>query len=134
MILPNGTIVAVADGTSLTLFRNRAAEPQIDLVAYDDPDIASKNPGSGGRHRQSSANPDSDRGAEDGFAAGAADYLNHMAIEGALDHLFLIADPRTLGELRRHFHPKLRSKVVGELHKDLVAHPVEDVVKAILHA
>ncbi|MBO0903382.1 host attachment family protein [Jiella sonneratiae] len=134
MILPNGAIVAVADGTTLKLFRNRAAEPHIDLAVWDDPEIAAKNPGSGGRHRLSSANPDSDRGAEDGFAAGIAACLNQMALDHGFDHLFLIADPRTLGELRRHFHPRLRSRIVGELSKDLTAHPAEDVAEAIRRA
>jgi len=134
MILPTGAVVAVADGTTLKLYHNRAAEPHIELVPHEDPEIAAKNPGSGTRHRDSSANPDVHRGEEDKFAAGAADYLNRMVTDGKIDQLFLIADPRTLGELRRHFHPKLREKLVGELHKDLVAHPVEDIVKAIHHA
>ena len=134
MIFPNGTIVAVADGANLKLFRNRGAEPNIDLVAYDEPDITARNPASGARHRHSSANPDSDRSAEDGFALATTDYLNRLAISGTIDRLFIIADPRTLGELRRHFHTQLASKIVGELPKDLVAHPVEDIVTAIRNA
>ncbi|MEX6508417.1 host attachment family protein [Jiella sp. M17.18] len=135
MILPNGTIVAVADGEALKLFRNRAAEPHVDLVAYgDDPHIVATNAGSGARHRHSSANPDSDREEEDGFAAAAARHLNRLAIQGAFEHLFLVADPRTLGELRRHVHPQLASRLIGELPKDLVAHPVGDIAEAIRRA
>ncbi|ORE90706.1 hypothetical protein [Aurantimonas sp. 22II-16-19i] len=88
MILPNGTIVAVAGGATLTLFRNRGAEPHVDLVACDDPDIVAKNPGSGARHRQGSAEPDSGRSAEDGFAAALAEHLNHLALEGSLSRCF----------------------------------------------
>ena len=134
MILPNGTIVAVADGATLKLFRNRGAEPHVDLVACDDPDIVAKNPGSGARHRHGSANPDSGRGSEDGFAAAVADHLNHLALGGTLDRLFLIADPRTLGEIRRHIHPQLAGRIVGELAKDLTAHPVGDIAEAIHRA
>jgi protein required for attachment to host cells len=31
------------------------------------------------------------------------------------DRLFVIAHPRTLGELRKHVHATLRAKIVGEL-------------------
>ena len=134
MILPNGTVVAVADGATLKLFRNRAAEPHLDLVALHDPHVVAGNPGSGGRHHHSSANPDSDRGGEDGSAAATADYLNRWALSGGLEHLMVIADPRTLGEMRRHFHAKLSEKIVGELAKDLTSHPAEDVVAAIRNA
>ncbi|NDW05477.1 host attachment family protein [Jiella pacifica] len=134
MILPNGTLVAVADGAALKLFRNRGAEPHIDLVACDTPHIVSKNSGSGAHHRQGSANPDSDRSAEDDFAAAVADHLNHLALDGSLDRVFLIADPRTLGEIRRHIHPQLAGRIVGELPKDLTAHPIGDIANAIRHA
>ncbi|HEY9058610.1 MAG TPA: host attachment protein [Aurantimonas sp.] len=134
MILPNGTIVAVADGTTLKLFRNKGVETRLDLVFLDDPAITPVNPGSGSRHRSDSANPDGGRPAEDAVAAANAEYLNRLAVGGTLDHLFLIADPRTLGEMRKHFHAKLRDRIVGELSKDLVDHPVDDIATAILHA
>jgi len=134
MILPNGTIVAVADGTTLKLFRNKGMETRLDLVFLDDPAVAPINPGSGARHRSDSANPDRGRPAEDGFAAASAEYLNRLAVEGTLDGLFLIADPRTLGELRKHFHAKLQAKIVGELPKDLVGHPIQDIATAIRNA
>lgn len=87
-ILPNGTIVAVAGGAALTLFRKRRAGPHVDLVVCDDPDIVAKNPGSGARHRQGSAKSDSGRSAEDGFAAALAEHLNHLALEGTLSRCF----------------------------------------------
>jgi protein required for attachment to host cells len=134
MILPNGTLVAVADGKHLKLYRNRGAEPHLDLVAVEDPDIDALNPASGGRHRHSGGNPDSDRGAEDAFAAAVAKHLNDLALGGHLGSLFVIADPRTLGEMRRHFHAGLSGKIVGHLAKDLTAHPVKDIVTAIRNA
>ena len=47
MILPHGTVVAVADGTTLKLFRNRGTEPELDLVEFDHSAIVPVNPGSG---------------------------------------------------------------------------------------
>jgi protein required for attachment to host cells len=134
MILPHGTIVAVADGTTLKLFRNRGTEPELDLVEFDHPAITPVNPGSGSRHRSDSSNPDSHRKAEDGFAAASANLLNRLAVDGALERLFVVADPRTLGELRKHFHAILQAKILGEISKDLIDHPIHDIGIAIRHA
>ena len=50
---------------------------------------------------------------------------------GKAEKLLVIADPRTLGELRKGYHASVAGKLVGELHKNLVAHPVQDIVAAI---
>jgi protein required for attachment to host cells len=134
MMLPHGTVVAVADGTALRLFRNRGSEPQLDLAEFGHPAINLANPGSGSRHRSDSSNPDPHRKAEDSFAAASAGQLNRLALEGSLEQLFIIADPRTLGEMRKHFHATLQARIVGELPKDLIDHPVHDIVAAIRHA
>jgi protein required for attachment to host cells len=134
MILPNGTIVAVADGTNLKLFRNKGTETHLDLTPMEDPAIDPAHAGSGGRHHSSSANPDADRGPEDDFAAGTAEHLNQLALKGRLAHLFVIADPWTLGEMRKHYHQTLKAKIVGDLAKDLTNHPVQDIAAAIAKA
>jgi protein required for attachment to host cells len=134
MILPHDTIIAVADGANLKLLRNRGTEQRLDLVEFDRPVLAPTNPGSGSRHRSNSFNPDVHRKEEDGFAAAAARQLNRLALDGALDRLFLIADPRTLGELRKHFHSVLQAKIIGELSKELTDHSVQDITVAIRHA
>jgi protein required for attachment to host cells len=134
MILPHGTVVAVADGTALRFFRNRGAEPELDLAEFGHPVINLTNPGSGSRHRSDSSNPDPHRQSEDSFAAASAGQLNRLALDGSLEGLFVIADPRTLGEMRKHFHSTLQARIVGELPKDLIDHPVHDIVTAIRHA
>jgi protein required for attachment to host cells len=134
MILPHGAFVAVADGTTLKLFRNKAMEPNLDLIEIDHPAIVPVNSGSGLRHHSEAANPDRHRMAEDGFAAASANHLNRLALDGALESLFVIADPRTLGELRKHFHPSLQARILGELAKDLTDRPVRDIGTAIQHA
>ena len=48
--------------------------------------------------------------------------------------MFLIADPRTLGEMRRHFHASLREKIIGELAKDFTEQPVSAIEAAIANA
>lgn len=131
MILPNGAVVAVADGASFRLFRNRGPETEIDLVALEEPRLEPGNSGSGLRHHDANDNPDNDRRAEDRFAAAAVDHLNRLVLEGTAEKLVVVADPRTLGELRRGYHAKLQSALVGELAKDLTGHSVQDIVAAL---
>lgn len=134
MMLSHGDLVAVADGENLRLFRNKGVEPHIDLIEFSHPHLAAHNAGSGSRHHNDALNPDSDRQAEDGFAAASAGQLNRMALDGTLERLFVIADPRTLGELRKHVHPVLQARIVGELVKDLTGHSVDDITAAVRNA
>jgi protein required for attachment to host cells len=134
MILPNGTLVAVTDGEKLRLFHNRGHEPHIELLELHEPALDAANVGTGGRHRSSTANPDRARLREDDFAAAVGAYLNREALAGAFEHVAVVADPRTLGELRKHYHPSLSAKLVGELGKDLAGHSAEAIKDAITAA
>lgn len=117
MIMPNDTTVAVVDGTRMRLFRNKGVEPHIRLVPLTDPEIAAVNQAT--------------RLTEDDFVAAAADYLNRQVLEGEIGPLFVIADPRSLGELRRRFHGAVESRLVGELAKDLAGHSMEAIESAL---
>ncbi len=132
MILPNAAVVAVVDGEKMRLFRNNGHEPHISLVDLPKPDLDVVNTGSGERHRSSSANPDRSRLVEDDFAAAAAAYLNREALAGNIPALVIIADPRTLGELRRHLHGVLEAKLVGQIARNLMEHSKEAIAAAVL--
>jgi protein required for attachment to host cells len=134
MILTNGTLVAVTDGTTLRCFRNKGHDPRIDLVEMPAPGLHPASTGSGGRHRTSAANPDHSRLREDDFAAAVAGYLNREGLAGTFDHLVVIADPRTLGELRKHFHAPLRAKLAGELAKDVAKRSAEEIEEMLIAA
>jgi protein required for attachment to host cells len=134
MIIPNNATIAVVDGEKMRLFRNKAVEPQVDLVERTSPELDTDNQGSGSRHRSSSANPDLSRQTEDNFAASAADHLNRDVLEGRIENLIIVADPRTLGELRKNRHQKLEGILIGELSKDLTGHSVEDITAALQKA
>ncbi len=134
MILPNDATVAVADGSKIRLFRNKGVEPHIRLVELPRPDVRSGNTGSGSRHHSATGNPDAGRLREDDFAAAASAWLNRQVLDGSIQKLFVIADPRTLGEMRRHFSPRLAAGLVGELARDLTSHGVGDIEAAVGHA
>lgn len=134
MLLPNDALVAVADGEKLVLFKNAGDESNPKLTLLQAPDIGSDNKGSGSRHSSSSANPDDSQQSEDGFAAGISEMLNKQALAGNVNHLIVIAAPRTLGELRKHYHKALSAKLIGEIAKDLTGHSAGDIQTAIAAA
>ena len=132
MILPNGATVAVADGETLSLFKNGGHERGLSLRALETPELTAGNAGSS--HRSSEANPDDRTQAEDGYAAASAAWLNKQVLEGRIGPLLVIAAPRTLGELRKHYHKQLEAVLVGELAKDLVGRPVAEIEAAVANA
>ena len=134
MKLPKNAVVAVADGATLNLYRNTSDEGSPSLTKLPDADIATTNKGSGGRHQSSSANPSDSQQDEDAFAAGVASVPNTRVLDGKIDDLIVIAAPRTLGELRKHYHKSLKAKLAGEIAKDLTGHSVADIEKAIASA
>jgi len=134
MQMPHGTLIAVADGAHLELYRNAGQEAQAKLSAVPAPHLAPHGSDSGKRHRASSANPDHHLLEEDDFIAAIADWLNHQAIEGAIERLVIVAPPRALGELRHHYHPKLSEKILAEIDHDLVGRPVAEIESALIHA
>jgi protein required for attachment to host cells len=134
LILPTGTTIAVADGTTLRLFHNKGVKPGVHLVELNTPMFGATNSGSGTRHHAGSANPDARRLVEDDFAAATAAFLNKQSLDRKIEHLVVVADPRTLGELRKHFHADLTGKIIGQLAKDLSQRPLEDIASLIAEA
>jgi protein required for attachment to host cells len=116
MILPTGATVAVADGETVRLFHNIGVKPGVHLVEI------------------TAAPPAPARLIEDDFAAATAAFLNKLSLDGTIEHLVLVSDPRTLGEMRKHFHRDLRGKIMGELAKDFSRRPLEDIASLIASA
>ena len=134
MILPTGTTIAVADGETVRLFHNTGVKPGVHLVEITAAPPAPSHSGSGARHHTGSANPDSRRLGEDDFAATTAEFLNKLSLDGTIEHLVVVSDPRTLGEMRKHFHRDLRGKILGELAKDFSRRSLEDIAALIADA
>ena len=131
MQIPNQTVIAVADGEKLSMFRNNGDERDVKLVAMDDVDIDAAAAGSASVGRTSSANPDGGAGEEAGFAVGIAEMLNRRVLNGKVKSLVVIAAPRTLGELRKQYHKNLEAVLIGEIPKDLTGHSMQDIEKAL---
>lgn len=134
MKIPPGATVAVADGELLNLFQNGGDGSTPKLTALPPAAISTGNMGSGGRHQSSSANPSESQQDEDSFAAGTAQMLNKRVLNGEIVSLIIVAAPRTLGELRKHYHKALSAILVGEVSKDLTGHSIADIETIITGA
>jgi len=71
---------------------------------------------------------------EDRFAAQTAEMLRNRALSNDFETLIIVAPPRTLGELRKHYHQEVSARLVGELAKDLTGHPIPQIEETLLNS
>ena len=144
MKLPKNTLVLVADGRKMLFLRNHGDEAQMDLhleahQEQDNPptreqgtDVPGRTFSSVGSRRSAMEQTDFHQIEEDRFAAEAANILRDRALNGDFKTLVIVAPPRTLGELRKHYHKEVASRIVEELHKDLTGFPVNEIQAALV--
>lgn len=130
MLLPHGTVVAVVDGENFVLFRNAGNEAEPDLVEAEAPRLDSHNHSGTGHHSRPGNHADS-LVAEDAHAAAVVEWLNAQALGHKLEHLVVIAPPRTMGEMRRHYHQRLEAVLKAELTKDLSGRKGPEILAAL---
>ncbi len=135
MKLPNKAHVAIVDGERFILMHNtgQAFEPKLENAQT--PDVEATNFSAGVKHQDDGGQK---TGATDldelAHAAAVAEWLNRAVMEGDIKQLMVIADPKTLGEMRRHYHGKLESALVGELAKTLTGENAATIAKSIAAA
>jgi protein required for attachment to host cells len=77
--------------------------------------------GSCARHHTGSVNPDGRRLVEDDFAAATIAFLNKLSMDGTIEHLVIVSDPKDPGGDAQALPRDLRGKIIGELR------PLEDI-------
>lgn len=113
-MLPHNALVVVADGHSARLFRN-TAKHGLELTETEQLTLASLN-----KPKAGDAIPDVVPGDDpDLFAAQLADHLNAMVLKHKVDDIAVIADPSTLGVLRKRYHKELQFRLRKEVTKNL---------------
>ena len=143
MQLSHDTAVLVADGRKMLFLRNEGDSEHLNLVverAEEHADASTADQGTDRPGRtQSQVGPgrnayekaDFHQIEEDRFAAEAADMLKRRALANEFEKLVVVAPPRTLGELRKHYHKAVSNRLVGELDKDLTGHTLPDIEAAL---
>lgn len=135
MKVPTNAHVVVANGEKFLLLKNTGQpfEPKLEQVA--NPDLLLANFSAGIRHQDTAGRPNSSTDIDElAHGAAIAEWLNDKALKNDLGEVVVIADPRTLGQIRQHYHTKTQSQVAGELDKDLTNMPIPEIEKALASA
>ena len=135
MKIPHNAHVALANGERFLVMRNvgQPLAPKFEQVQSLDLELT--NFSAGVRHQgpagQRNGSTDIDELAH---GAAIAEWLNTQTLRGGIGEVVIAADPKTLGQIRQHCHKELESRIVGEVAKDLVNSPVEQVERALVAA
>lgn len=135
MKVPHKAHVALVDGERFVLLRNEGQifEPKLSKVA--EPNLDATNFSAGVKHQDSASQMSGNTDLNElAHGAAAAEWLNSKAIAGEFEELVVIADPKTLGEMRRHYHVELEKRLVGELDKALTHEPLDRIEKVLANA
>lgn len=131
MLIPHGTLIVLVDGRRLELYRNGGMEDDPRLEQLPTPSLDEHDHSAGRRDDSNRGNPSGHHHLEAAHAAAVARWLNAEALAHRIERLVVIADPRTLGELRQHYHKATEHVLHGELHKDLVGQPPQHIIEAL---
>lgn len=142
MKVPHDAWVVVADGSKFLVLRNEGGAGQLDLkvtrhLEQENPptrEQGTDRPGrldDNGPGRSAVDDTDWHEIAKERFAKDLADRLRGWGLQRRFDHLVLVAAPATLGQLRPELHNEVRSRLVGELAKDLTNHPIDEIEAAL---
>jgi protein required for attachment to host cells len=143
MNIPNEALVLVGDGRRALFLRNHGtqAEPHLVLetkLEQDNPptreqgtDRPGRKPGGDGVSHTAIEETDRHQLEEQRFAVRLADRLYEMGHANQYQALVMVAPPRMLGDLRAALHPEVAHRVVGELAKDLLSHPLPELTRLI---
>jgi len=130
MFLPHATVVALVDGHNFSLWRNSGTEARPILVELESPRLDNRNH-SGGGHRSSPGNHADTLVAEDAHASAVVQWLNDEVLDHEITDLVVIAAPRTLGEMRRHYHKQTERALLREVAKDLSGRKGPEILAAL---
>lgn len=132
MRLPHKAHVAVVDGRQFHFFQNIGPADAIELRSVPAEEVETTNKSAGIRDHEATDRQDGGRHLDElSHAAGVAEKLNNLAIAGKIEKIVVIADPSSLGEMRRHYHTELKSAVLCEMDMTLTNSAVGDIASAI---
>ena len=130
--IPKNAQIVIANGERFLLMRNAGQPFDPKLEKVGEFDLLLTNFSAGVRHQdpagQRNGSSDIDELAH---GAAIAEWLNERALKGELGETIVAADPRTLGQIRQHYHKETESRILGEIDKDLTNLPIPDIEKSL---
>lgn len=141
MKIAKGAWIVVCDGGKSLILENTGSPAEVKLVNKEmrehdgapTHELGSDQPGrvhqSSGSARSAIDQPDWHDEAERDFLESLARRLDAAITAGEASDLIIIAAPRALGMLRAAYSPAIRQALRGELDKDYVKTPIEEIEK-----
>ena len=126
-MLSHHALVVVADGKKAVLFRN-TAKRGIELEEIERIGPTNLEDESQGRQPDETTPRDEDEAT---FAKQLTDRLNLMVLQNKVDAIAVVADPSTLGIMRKNYHKMLEQKLVKEVAKTLTAATRDEIARAL---
>jgi protein required for attachment to host cells len=139
MNIPTDALIFIGDGRKALFLRNTGTPADLSLsveseMEQDNPpmreqgtDRPGRKHGADGVSRSAIEEPDQHERAEEKFAARIAETLYQMGHAQKYQALVLVAPPKMLGDLRAALHPEVIQRIVAEVPKDLVFHPLPEL-------
>ncbi|MCB2013287.1 MAG: host attachment protein [Sphingobium sp.] len=146
MRIDHDALVLVADGRKMLMLRNEgdAEYPNLQVEKVDEIDnpptreqathAAGQASSPMGQRQHSVEQTDFHQIEEDRFAVDTAIMLQKRALANEFEKIIIVAPPQTLGEMRKHYHGTVQERLVGEIAKDLVSHPVSEIEQIVKSA
>lgn len=126
------TLVVVADGHQAILFRSSGVKDALSLS--EEQRLTPKNlsdEGPSGSRPEDQTERQTDEAT---FAKQLAHALKDMKNSNKYEHMVLVADPQTLGQLRGAMDKNVANSIILSLDKGLTNHSVEDITKIVRNA
>jgi protein required for attachment to host cells len=126
--IPKNTLIVVTDGEKAHMYRNTSdagikieSLGPVEKATYENFDGAARTPVETSPHHQDEAT----------FAHHVANDIYNRVHADESHKVVLIADPRTLGEIRPILRKEVTSRIICELHKDLTNSSIADIEKSL---
>lgn len=143
MHIPHDSVILVTDGRKRLVFRNEGQADALSLVvvsAAEDANPRTREQVTDSAGRFSSTRTgggalpaaDAHEIEEQRFAADTADELRRGVLTGEYARLVVMAPPKTLGQLRKNYHPEVEKRMLREIRKDVTGHPVGEIEKMLM--
>jgi protein required for attachment to host cells len=141
--IPHNAFIFVGDGRKALFLRNEGDAQFLNLKTeqvFTDHNPATHEQGSDrpgrafssmGPGRSSVTQTDWHKLEEHRFAVDVAAALERILRERKVEHLVVVAPPRTLADLRKAFRPEVKKKIIAEIDKDLTKHPIDQSEKQL---
>ncbi len=121
--------IVVADGHSARVLQNQGRDGIIELKelqTISPTNLLSEGPS--GSRPQGDSPRDTDEAT---FAKQLSHWLLEQAQSKAYEQLVLVADPKTLGQMRPQLHKEVTDRIVHEVPKTLTGSSLDDISRSI---